>query len=205
MTCIKLIKRPISAICIKLSTMSALLGTLTGIRIAVALGLSGSAWCSGNVPFIIRFVFSALLVSFKEQSCLSQPSPVQPRSAHFPPPWAPTRHLYNRGKKTMPPIAATTALAYAYAAWSIPNPLSLDFIQQTRNLFTLGGILTVLIVPYTLLLMQKTNSTLSTKLNASKAKSDKGVTGEMRKLRRSWEGGICWMQEGRCCHWRDMP
>ncbi|KIK62229.1 hypothetical protein GYMLUDRAFT_42177 [Collybiopsis luxurians FD-317 M1] len=144
--------------------MSALLGTSTGIRIAVALGLSGSAWCSGAIMSFSAFAGPALLDPL--------PSAV---SSNAPCIW---EHLYNRGKKTMPPIAATTALAHAYAAYSIPNPLSLDAIQRTRNLFALAGVLTVLIVPYTLLAMQKTNSALATKSNVLKAKSDKGLTGE---------------------------
>ncbi|KAF5357437.1 hypothetical protein D9757_008422 [Collybiopsis confluens] len=158
--------------------MSALVGTSSGLRVAVALGLSGSAWCSGAImsfsTFSIPTLFDPIPSVFANTNTLSL--------GQAPSIW---EHLYNRGKKTMPPIAATAALAFGYAAYYLVEDLSsssksaqsklvLESVLRTRNLLALAGALTVMIVPYTLAVMKKTNAALGVKASEARERAKKG-------------------------------
>lgn len=68
------------------------------------------------------------------------------------------------------PLAASAASAFFYAAYSIRNPILLNYIQHTRNLFVVAGVLTLSFAPYTLIMMKKTNDALAAKSNAVNCK-----------------------------------
>ncbi|KAM0349779.1 hypothetical protein ACHAPU_003610 [Fusarium lateritium] len=104
--------------------------------LATATGIVGSAWASGCIASI---------------SLAGVPAALQlqaPTSAIV---W---QELFNRGFALMPKLAATTALAYTYAAY-----VSYKAGRDWKGLAA-GGILTVAIVPFTIVFMSSTNSLL---------------------------------------------
>ncbi|RSM10222.1 hypothetical protein CDV31_007298 [Fusarium ambrosium] len=103
--------------------------------LATATGLTGSAWTSGAIA-------SLSLVGIP--AALSAPS----TSATV---WA---SIFNHGVAIMPKFAVTTALAYLYAAY--------DARQNGHSWkgFVSGAVLTVAIVPYTIVFMSSTNELL---------------------------------------------
>lgn len=75
------------------------------------------------------------------------------------------KNLFESGKSQNPPIAALTASAFFYLAWSVRagSPL---FRQASRNATTLycsAAIMTLGIVPYTIAFMSDTNNALLAK------------------------------------------
>lgn len=75
------------------------------------------------------------------------------------------RNFYESGKSQNPPIAVLTASAFFYLAWSTRSGLPL-FRQVARNTPTLYGtaaILTLGIMPYTIIAMSSTNNALLAK------------------------------------------
>ncbi|KAJ3792531.1 hypothetical protein GGU11DRAFT_693308 [Lentinula aff. detonsa] len=131
-------------------------------RIAVGVGLAGSAWCAGAI----------MSCSILAVPALTDPNLPAAAAAHASCIW---HNLYNRGKSTVPPIAISTAAAFAYATYAIPNPFSLKLIQRSRNLLAVAGLFTVAIVPFTLLLMKSTNDALHAKALAVQERSRKGL------------------------------
>ncbi|KAJ4261549.1 hypothetical protein NW762_006977 [Fusarium torreyae] len=103
--------------------------------VAIATGIAGSAWASGAI---------AALSLVGVPGALAAPS----TSATV---W---QELFNRGIAIMPKFAVTTAVAYLYAAYAAN--------QDGRGWKGLaaGAVLTVAIVPYTLVFMQPTNELL---------------------------------------------
>ncbi|KAJ3730550.1 hypothetical protein C8R42DRAFT_10801 [Lentinula raphanica] len=131
-------------------------------RIAIGVGLTGSAWCSGAI-----IACSILVVP----SLIDRELPLA-AAAHASSIW---HHVFNRGKSNLPPSAITSAAAFAYAAYTIPNPLQLEVIQRSRNLLGVAAALTVAIVPFTLLVMKPTNDALHAKAAAVQERSKKGM------------------------------
>lgn len=66
--------------------------------------------------------------------------------------------IYDAGKSQNPPVAATTAAAFLYLAWSV-HPGS-PTTYNLAGLYTAAAVLTVSIVPYTILTMRPTNNAL---------------------------------------------
>ncbi|KAF5003771.1 hypothetical protein FDECE_9701 [Fusarium decemcellulare] len=103
--------------------------------LATATGITGSAWASGAI---------AALSLVGIPAALSAPS----TSATV---WA---SIFNHGVAIMPKFAGTTATAYLFAAY--------DANQNGRSWKGLvaGAVLTVAIVPYTIVFMTPTNNLL---------------------------------------------
>ncbi|KAF9064441.1 hypothetical protein BDP27DRAFT_1450755 [Rhodocollybia butyracea] len=143
--------------------MSALAGLPTVVRIAAALGssTSGSAWCSGAI----------MGVTFLGVSALLEPSLPATTAAHAPIFW---HQICLRGT-IMPVIAVCTALTSFYAAYSIPNPATFQVIGATRNLLAVAGLLTVSIVPYTLIIMKPTYDALYARARVIEDRNKKGM------------------------------
>ncbi|EEQ86417.1 uncharacterized protein BDCG_01537 [Blastomyces dermatitidis ER-3] len=119
-------------------------------RVAQAVGLSGAAWLSGNIAAYSLNVAPSLLTSAKESNL--PPSTLAKL-------W---RNIYHLGSVQNPPIALTTAAAFFYLAWSVRSGTAL-FRQTAENAATLycaAAVLTLSIVPFTLIAMTKTNRAL---------------------------------------------
>ena len=67
--------------------------------------------------------------------------------------------MYKRGAATMPSLAILSALAYIYAAYFSQRPTVYSRLWGVR----LAGVLTISVLPFTLLVMGKTNATLMSK------------------------------------------
>lgn len=89
----------------------------------------------------------ASLSSFAVPGILSAPAPPQILAKQW-------ETLFNRGKSTMPIVAIASLLGYAYLAYR----------QKSSGLgwkrYAMAGALTIAIVPYTLIFMGPTNSSL---------------------------------------------
>ncbi|XHF98732.1 hypothetical protein AWENTII_002271 [Aspergillus wentii] len=121
-----------------------------GYRIAQAVGLSGAAWLSGNIAALSLIAVPALAQSRDEKS-LSPSAAVKL--------W---KKMYDAGKSQNPPIAATTAAAFLYLAWSVRRgaPLIHSTTYSLAGLYATAATLTVSIVPYTIVAMRPTNNAL---------------------------------------------
>ncbi|KAF4991817.1 hypothetical protein FGRMN_7587 [Fusarium graminum] len=104
--------------------------------LATATGIVGSAWASG---YIASLSLAGVPAALQLQA---------PTSATV---W---QELFNRGFALMPKLAGTTALAYAYAAY-----LAYKEDRDWKGLAA-GGVLTVAIVPFTIVFMSSTNDLL---------------------------------------------
>lgn len=126
-------------------------------------------------------------ITFTAGSALLEPSLPAAAAAHASIIW---HHIYNKGKTTLPPIAACAALAFFYAAYNFPNPVALQEIENTRNSLAIAGLLTVSIVPYTLLIMKPTNDALHAKSRAVTERSKNGfetiLDDATKELIRNW-------------------
>ncbi|KAF9064442.1 hypothetical protein BDP27DRAFT_1333534 [Rhodocollybia butyracea] len=140
--------------------MSALVGLPSGVRIAAALGISGSAWCSGAMMGITFIGVSALL----------EPSLPAVTAAHAPIFW---HQICLRGTM-MPVFAISTALAFFYGAYSIPNPLAFHEIENTRKSLVLAGLLAISMLPYTLIIMKPTYDALYAKVKVIEDRTKEG-------------------------------
>ncbi|KAF9064443.1 hypothetical protein BDP27DRAFT_1367183 [Rhodocollybia butyracea] len=142
--------------------MPALVNLSSDVRIAAALGLCGSAWCSGAL----------MCFTFGGGSALLDPSLPAAAAAQASLLW---RQLYLRRKAKIPPVGVCTALAFAYAAYKLRKPHALKAIQRTRKTLALAALLTVSIVPYTLIIMKHTNAALLAKSTMAEERSKKGL------------------------------
>ncbi|KAJ8076302.1 hypothetical protein PM082_000722 [Marasmius tenuissimus] len=147
-----------------MSTSSATFGP----RTAQALAIAGSAFLSGSIISI---------------STVSAPALIVPGAFYFPNQVAQQwKALYTRGASTMPPLAILSSSAYFYLAYKLSNWST----GMTRK-YIVAGLLTIGIVPYTLLVMAKTNEKLSAKaVDVPTEKSEVADGPEVKDLVESW-------------------
>ncbi|KAF9254735.1 DUF1772-domain-containing protein [Marasmius fiardii PR-910] len=149
------------------------MSTGTGIRIAQAIGISGSAFISGSIISI---------------STISAPVLLTPTSffspTHAAIQW---KNLYTRGASLMPPLSLITSLAHFYLAWKVYAVESrLASSNSLTKLYVLAGALTIGIVPWTVFAMKPTNEALIRKAVDSPAESALARTNETEKLVEKW-------------------
>jgi hypothetical protein len=97
------------------------------------------------------------------------------------------RNFFETGKARNPPIAAATATAFLYLAWSIRSG---KFVTEpaARNISALYGTATVLtlgIVPFTAVFMRATNNALVSKANMDAESANKSGD-EIERLVNKW-------------------
>ncbi|KIW31000.1 uncharacterized protein PV07_02685 [Cladophialophora immunda] len=116
------------------------------LRAAKIIGVTGAAWLGGNIAALSLMATPALRRSTAEDGVSASAVSRQ---------W---RYIYEAGKAQNPPIAVITAAAYLYLAWSARRvvaslgPLSLYYGS--------AAVLTLGIVPFTLIAMSATNNKL---------------------------------------------
>ncbi|KAJ5485002.1 hypothetical protein N7539_004990 [Penicillium diatomitis] len=121
-----------------------------GLGLAQAIGISGAAWLSGNIFALSINTVAALQESIHEDKV--SPSIIAKQ-------WS---RMYAKGKTQNPPIAAAVAASFFYLAWSAPS----DTFPANRATLSLSGlyssaaVVTLGIVPFTLLAMVGTNNSL---------------------------------------------
>ncbi|KLJ05797.1 hypothetical protein EMPG_10770 [Blastomyces silverae] len=149
-------------------------------RVAQVVGLSGAAWLSGNIAAYSLIVAPSLLTSAKE--------------SNFPPSTLAKlfRNIYHLGARQNPPIALTTAAAFFYLAWSVRSGTALfrQTAENTASLYCAAGVLTLSIVPFTLIAMMKTNGALleQAKVVESEPTVKVGAREETERLLCRWIG-----------------
>lgn len=153
-----------------------------GFRVAQAVGISGAAWLSGkwhlrqrhtivsssnltitgNISALSLIVTPALLRSQKEDNL---PSGILAKQ------W---RNMFENGKSQNPPIAAGVTSAFLYLAWSsrLGAPLFKKTPVGRTALFSAAAVLTVGIVPFTIVAMSSTNNKLLEKSKSTKTSPD---------------------------------
>ncbi|KAJ5559910.1 DUF1772-domain-containing protein [Penicillium frequentans] len=137
---------------------------LLGFRMAQAIGISGAAWLSGTIASISTITVPALVQSQNEDH--KSPSLLAKQ-------W---KVLYETGKKKAPPIAVAVASSLTYLAWSVRQggPLYKTTVYSRSGLYLAAAVLTVGIVPYTLIFMMGTNNALMKKAEST-SDADKEV------------------------------
>ncbi|KUL89349.1 hypothetical protein ZTR_03681 [Talaromyces verruculosus] len=115
-------------------------GSKFTFRIAQAIGFTGAAWLS--VPGVVTSARGNIISP--KVACTQ---------------W---RNMYEAGKTQNPPIAAATASAFTYVAWSVrQNPtLFVSGAYGGFGMYTVAAVLTLSIVPYTIAAMKNTNNAL---------------------------------------------
>ncbi|CEJ59424.1 hypothetical protein PMG11_08049 [Penicillium brasilianum] len=133
-----------------------------GFRLAQAIGISGAAWLSGNIAALSMNVTPALLRSHREDNV--HPATIAKQ-------W---RNMFENGKTQNPPIAAAVAASFFYLAWSVRSgaPLFKHTAYSRSGLFSAAAVLTLGIVPYTIVAMKRTNDTLLEKAKSVSEISD---------------------------------
>ncbi|CRG86375.1 hypothetical protein PISL3812_03381 [Talaromyces islandicus] len=141
-----------------------------GCRVAQAIGFTGAAWLAGNISALSTITIPAMIDGHKDD----QISTTNATSL-----W---KGLYQRGKSQNPPIAAATASAFLYLAWSVRSgaPLSRVARPNASILYGLAALLAVGIVPYTLTAMSSTNNALLAKAG-SKSTDDTDTKSLLQK------------------------
>ncbi|ESK91871.1 hypothetical protein Moror_10483 [Moniliophthora roreri MCA 2997] len=115
----------------------------SGIRIAQAVGIAGSAFVSGSILSLSWMAIPAILKS----------SPLSPsRDAAIQ--WA---ALYDRGHKINPSLALIASSAYFFLSWNLRRN------DRLLKLYAAAGVLTIGIIPWTLGTMLDTNNKLHAK------------------------------------------
>ncbi|EAW10392.1 DUF1772 domain-containing protein [Aspergillus clavatus NRRL 1] len=144
-------------------------------RAAQVVGLTGAAWLSGNI-FVYSIGFTPSILQALHEN-------------NIPPATAAKlwQNAYARGKAQNPPLAAATAAAFLYLAWSVREGTALSLLapQGSTVLYSAAAVLTVGIVPYTLAFMMGTNHELE-----AKAESKVGAelpAREVEPLLNRWE------------------
>lgn len=96
--------------------------------------------------------------------------------------------LFVRGKSQNPPIAAATASAFLYLAWSVRSGTALHHIARPNAsiLYSLAAVLTVGIVPYTFAAMSSTNNALLARAEGKSADASSPTDAEVESLLRKW-------------------
>lgn len=79
------------------------------------------------------------------------------------------QRLFDIGKLQAPPVAASVAISFGYLAWSVRAgaPLFKQTPFSRTALFSTAAIMTVAIVPFTIIFMSSTNNALSKKASAT--------------------------------------
>ncbi|KAL2870150.1 uncharacterized protein BJX67DRAFT_378682 [Aspergillus lucknowensis] len=124
----------------------------TSIRVAQAIGLTGAGYLAGNIASYSLATVPALLKSHREHDA---PLPLIVKQ------W---REMYSAGKAQNPPIAAVTAAAFAYLAWSVHSQSATALTHlapsNATTLYSAAAALALAIVPWTLGAMRTTNKLL---------------------------------------------
>ncbi|RDH39661.1 hypothetical protein BDQ94DRAFT_133468 [Aspergillus welwitschiae] len=125
----------------------------TNFCIAQAIGLSGTAWLSGNIFSLSLMTVPALLQSHKEHKIPLSTITKQ---------WA---LVYETGKNRAPPIALFTAATLLYLSWATRSESTLAAIapRGATTTYAISAALTIAIVPWTILAMKGTNDALMEK------------------------------------------
>ncbi|KGO69875.1 Protein of unknown function DUF1772 [Penicillium italicum] len=97
------------------------------------------------------------------------------------------KKLYEAGKAQNPPIAAVTASAFFYLAWSVQSGRLIvrGALSSRPALYCFAGLLTLSIVPYTIIAMSKTNAALLTTATSDSKVADKAST-DVDELVHKW-------------------
>jgi hypothetical protein len=84
------------------------------------------------------------------------------------------RYIFESGKSQNPPIAAITASAFAYLAWSVRSGGMYHHMvpKMSMQLYCAAAILTLGIVPFTIVAMRPTNNKLIEKAETSSKQTD---------------------------------
>ncbi|QKX62868.1 uncharacterized protein TRUGW13939_10033 [Talaromyces rugulosus] len=146
-----------------------------GYRVAQAIGFTGAAWLSGNIAALSMNAAPALIRARKEDHL-----PITNTVKLW-------RNLFESGKSQNPPIAALTASSFFYLAWSTRSSSTL-FRQVAPNstiLYGTAAILTLGIVPYTIVAMSGTNNALLAKTKLDYEPSSQ-ASAEIEELVNNW-------------------
>lgn len=98
------------------------------------------------------------------------------------------RSIFETGKTQNPPVAAISAAAFLYLAWSVRPGAQLFRASSPRChlLYSTAAVLTVSIVPFTIAVMSKTNNALLAKAAGERPGSSEATSSEVQTLIEKW-------------------
>lgn len=116
-----------------------------------------------------------------------------PAVAIAPPSIAPKqwRTIFDIGISSAPKVALASSTSFAYAAYALSKQLPSSSKISASNpvyLMSAAAVTTVLIVPWTILMMLPTNDLLDAKVAAAEAKADIKEDSELTDLLKKWAG-----------------
>lgn len=93
-------------------------------------------------------------------------------------------YVYNRGKTQNPPIALVAAGSLGYLAWTSKagSAIQQGVLRSPVKLYSIAAILTIGIVPYTIVFMAWTNSSIESKAAQAVGKKVGAATGQEDKV-----------------------
>ncbi|PYH46313.1 DUF1772 domain-containing protein [Aspergillus saccharolyticus JOP 1030-1] len=157
-------------------------------RTAQAIGFSGAAWLSGNIASLSLLTVPALLRSSTTTTTNTKSIPLNLIIKTW-------HQIYESGKAQNPPIAAATATAFVYLAWTVSRAVEPpQLLQRLSNStstvspaawYAAAAGLVLSIVPFTAVVMQGTNAALI-RLSESPAELTAQEEMESRELLKRW-------------------
>ncbi|KAF5358660.1 hypothetical protein D9758_007728 [Tetrapyrgos nigripes] len=153
----------------------------TGTRIALALGIAGSAFVSGSLFASSFLTIPALLTPSRSFS-----------PAYLAAQWS---RLAGRGRALISPLALIASVAYGFAAYS----LHYSYSQSKAKLYLFAGLLTISSWPYANICMRAVHNALEQKARSlASAPLDEGSVRkreiiETERLVQTW----AWQNVGR--------
>ncbi|KAH8698788.1 hypothetical protein BGW36DRAFT_448809 [Talaromyces proteolyticus] len=144
-------------------------------RAVQVLGITGAAWLSGNISVLSMNAIPRLAHSGREHGATLNLVAKQWNS------------IYDTGKAQNPPIAILITSSFLYLAWATRS--GGPFFRQARSscarFYFAAALLTLSIVPFTLILMNSTNTALR-KLAASSEESSRNADVQSASLLERW-------------------
>ncbi|KAJ6172128.1 DUF1772-domain-containing protein [Penicillium chermesinum] len=134
-----------------------------GFQIARAVAITGAGWLGGNIASLSLIAAPAMVESFQKDN-------------------VPSAQVARQWKNLTPPLAAAVGSAFLYLAWAVRSgtPLFKQTSISQSALFSAAAALCISIVPYTLVVMKKTNDALAMK-GSSKSESDSDLVGLLQR------------------------
>ncbi|KAE8355655.1 hypothetical protein BDV28DRAFT_31061 [Aspergillus coremiiformis] len=146
------------------------------LRAAQMVGIVSAGWISGNIAAFSANVVPGLLRSRREEHYPASSLVKQ---------W---RNFFENGRAQNPPIVALSAAAFLYLAWSVrPGSSGASHVPYNSALwYCAAAALTLGTIPFTLIVMNRTNEALAQKAKCDAESVNKDHE-EVDRLVRKWK------------------
>ncbi|VDB95357.1 unnamed protein product [Peniophora sp. CBMAI 1063] len=173
-----------------------------GVRVAAAVGIVTSSILSGAFLSSSSSAIPALLTTSHPSSTSATSTTPLPLLRAF-------ARFYARGETAMPPLAALSSVAYAYAALNVSNARFVtkgSFGAAHRSfLFAAASVLTIGVLPYTFFVMlggiEKLVKGSEDEVEAKRVGGERAVRGVEAWRAQNWVRGVMGVVGSVCGVW----